>query len=143
MTATLSGVKSVLEKRTSKLMAAVDLDAQTFDIDDPLAYAMRKMGYSVASVGVVTSSEVTTVPDSDVNQLLDLAELRLLETLYNEVLTLVTVSFGSRSQQLSDMSLRLRLTIDGKRKALEREYGDGLPELEAGVIDLYFGEAND
>jgi hypothetical protein len=125
-------------------MEFVDMSTATAgtneDLDDPISTALQRMG--------ITPADITNVQDSDlagvtnVLQLIELAELRLLENILGNV-DAVDVKVGDRSESLSQLAKELRADIDAKTQRIEKEYGLGLAILGAGVINLDFQQHHD
>lgn len=147
MTITRAEVEAVLVRRSGKLLVAAGLDGTTIDgtnadLNDPIGSAVRQMGYSVASVVNVTDSDLSVIGDDEIDQLLDVAELRTLETVEGN-LDQVDITVGPRSESLNQLSVRVRMKIDTVRRAIEKKYGIGAGTLSAGVIGLDFQEHGD
>lgn len=146
MTITRADVETILVRRCGSLLVAADLDGTTIDgtnvdLNDPIGVALRNMGYTVASITNVSNSDLESVTDEDVDQLLDLAELRTLESIEGN-LDDVDIQANGRSESLNQLSVRVRMKIDTKRKAIESQYV-GLGTLDAGVITLDFMEKDE
>lgn len=147
MSLTRANVESILIRRCGKLLTAADLNGTTVDgtnadLNDPLGYAIRKLGYTVTTPTSVADADVALVATSDYDACLDLAELRTLETVLNEVIRLVSVTVGPHREDLSDMAKALEAMIARKRKQIQDEYGT-FGTVTAGVIDLDFMEKGD
>lgn len=146
MTITRADVETILIRRCGSLLTAADLDGTTIDgtnvdLNDPIGVALRNMGYTVVSITNVADSDLESVPDEDIDQLLDLAELRTLESIEGN-LDDVDIQANGRSESLNQLSARVRMKIDTKRKAIESQYV-GLGTLDAGVITLDFMEKDE
>lgn len=142
MTLTRASVESVLIRRTGTLLTAASLDGTTIsgsnaDLNDPIASALRQCGLTVANIGNVADSDLAALADSDIDKLLDLAELRVLESCLGN-LDLVDVKAGPIEEKLGQVGARLEAAITRKRTAITRTYGIGLGTLSAGLIDLGF-----
>ncbi len=147
MTATRADLETILISRAGKLLAAADLDGETRngtngDLNDPLATGLRRSGYSVASLAMVSDSDVAAIADDDIDKVLDLAELRCLENIegnYDDV----DISVTDRSESLSQLVKQVQTKIDRLQKKIERAYGIGQGTLSAGTIGLDFMQKND
>jgi hypothetical protein len=147
MTITRAEVETILIRRCGSLLTAADLDGTTIngtnvDLNDPIGAALRRMEYTVASLTAVTDLDLAPVSADDVDQLLDLAELRTLENIEGN-LDDVDITVGPRSESLNQLSVRVRMKIDTKRREIEKAYGLGLGTLSAGVVTLDFMEKGD
>ena len=142
MTITTSDATTILGSRLNRLLAAAGLANDTTDLNDAIAYAVRKLGYTVADASAIADSDLTDIGTDEENKFFDIAEYRGLETLVNEFSVKVTMQVGPRRQQYSDIAIVLDKILTRKAKALEREYGIGLATIGAGLIDLAFAETN-
>ncbi len=147
MTITRAEVETILIRRCGSLLTAADLDGTTLngtnvDLNDPIGAALRQMGYTVASLTAVADSDLQPVATDDIDQLLDIAELRTLENIEGN-LDEVDITVGPRSESLNQLSTRVTKKIDTKRSAIEKTYGLGLGTLSAGVVSLDFMEKGD
>lgn len=144
MSITRAEAESILIRRAGALIAAAGLDGSTVDgtnadLNDPLGWAVRQAGGSVSSPGAVADADLATVADDDLDQLLDLAEVRTLESIAGN-LDLVNITVGSRREELGALAQQVERAIERKRAALQRAYGFGLGSLTAGSITLGFAE---
>jgi hypothetical protein len=144
MSLTRANIESVLIRRVGKLLAAADLDGTTVsgsngDLNDPIGWAIRQCGGTVASVVSVADGDCASVDDTDVDKLLDLAELRTLETIEGN-LDGVDITVGPRSESLNQLSVRVRMKLDAKRDQVRRDYGFNVATLSAGVVTLDFAQ---
>ena len=142
MALTRAQTESILIRRTGRLLTAASLDGTTVsgangDLNDPLASALRQCGLSVANIASVADSDLASLADSDIDKLLDLAELRTLESCLGN-LDLVDVSAGPISEKQGQLGTRLEAAIERKRAQITRTYGIGLGTLTSGLIDLGF-----
>lgn len=146
MAITRANVETLLVKRCGSLMMAAGMDGTTVsgsnaDLNDPLGYAVRKCGGTVATITSVADSDLSGIDSGDYDKLIDIAELRTLESIEGN-LDDVDISVGSRREALNQLSAQVAKKIDRKREQVERAYGVGLGELEAGVVSLGFQEQN-
>lgn len=146
MAPTRASVESVLVRRCGRLLTAAGLDGTTIsgsnaDLADPIGWAARQCGLTVASVTDVADADLAGLADSDTDKLLDLAELRTLETIAADP-NVTTRQADGAQVNLSDLFTRLEMRIARKRTQIQRDYGTGLGTLTAGVITLGFQETN-
>lgn len=145
MALTRANAESILIRRVGTLFTAVGLDGTTVagtnaDLNDPLGYALRRLGYAVASAVSVADTDVDDVSAADTDAFLDVAELRALENAHGAALTLVDISVGPRKESLGQMAEGLLQRMEAKRRQVEADYGIGAGELESGVLNLDFME---
>lgn len=146
MALTATEVKLLLVKRVGPLFTEVGLDgsgSSSTDLDDPLGFAIRKLGGTVATLNKVTDSDLVGVSETDYDRLFDLAELRGMETALSAARRLVSTSLGPKSEQFSHIAGGLEKDIAAKRRQMAAEYGAGISTLEAGAISLRFAESNE
>lgn len=93
------------------------------DMADPVLWALRMLGYSPASVIVVSDAELASVPSEHTSALLDLAELQLLSNIQgnyakvssstgSSVGPTVSESWGQLLSQIADMVKAKRAQVD-------------------------------
>lgn len=144
MALTRAAIEKSLVSRARRRMEfvsfSVAFDGGNADLNDPIATALQRTGITPADITDIQDSDLATV--ENVLKLIDLAELRLLENILGNV-DAVDVTEGPRSVRYSQFSTSLENAIKEKRAAVEKEYGIGLMELGAGVVDLDFQEKDD
>ncbi len=127
MALTRANVEALVIRRVGKLLAAAGLDGATVsganaDLNDPLGYAIRKLGYTVTTVNAVADADVALVTTADYDRLFDLTELRALENALGNY-DAVNLRVGPRSEDLSQLGAQLQKMIDSKRTYIQNEYG--------------------
>ena len=142
MALTVVQAETILLKRTSKLLTALSMDGTTVtgdnpDLVDPMGYAIRQMGGTVATITDVIDADLAGITDYD--KFLDLAELRTLQNAYGNF-ALIDVSIGPRDEKWSSLGALLDKMITRKEDRIKELYGLGLQPLVAGVITLDFAE---
>lgn len=115
MALTRANVEAVLIGRCAAALAAVSLDSTTVNgsnaaLADPIRTAIRSLGYSVADPITPADSDLAEIPNTRVEQLLDLAERRVLETVLGRW-TAVDQKFGQDSQSLSQYAIQLEKRV--------------------------------
>lgn len=111
-------------------------------LNDPIGYALRRLGYSVADIGSVADADVTAVTSSDVDAALDLAELRLLQNILGN-LDGVDITVGPRQERLSQLRDGVEMRIGKLAEQIAADHGIGGASLQAGTIDLDFADHNE
>jgi hypothetical protein len=147
MTITRANVEAILVARCGKLLAAADLDGTTIagtnaSLNDPIGWAARQLGYPVANLTAVSDSDLANVTDDEVDQLLDLAELRTLQNIEGN-LDDVDISANGRDESLGQLVKQVQTRLDRVKAAIEKTYGTGLGTLSAGVVTLDFMEKDE
>lgn len=123
MPPTVQEVNAVLTQRCGAYMAAASLTAAGGALIDPVRWALTAIGLTPASIVVVTDADlagITTPALTDA--LLDLAELRMLESCLTNI-TAVTTRAGNVQQDFSDWSKTLQAIIPEKRANIARRFG--------------------
>jgi hypothetical protein len=140
MAFTLAQFQKVLQRRCKAKMVYAGLDGVTadtvnLDLADPLREGLASLGLGVADLAQVTDADLLPVGPIDASQLLDVAELRALESILG--------NRASPDQKAIDSQLlhgrfyaQLERTTARKRLQVERQYGIGVATISAGVLDL-------
>ncbi len=147
MTITRTQVERILVKRCGLLLIAAGLDGVTIngtngDLNDPIGTALRASGLSVADIAFVSDSDLASVTDDLIDQVLDIAEHRTLLNIEGN-LDQVDITIGPRSESLNQLATRVKAKIEMLEARISRLYGIGLGTLTAGVIGLDFAEASE
>lgn len=134
--------ETILIRRCGAKMVAAGMDGVTIvgtnvDVIDPLVSALLAMGYSPASIAAVTNTDLAAV--DDINQILDRAELRLLQNIAGN-LVMVDITVGPRRESLSQLSEWVEKQITRIEARNAKAYGDSLGTLSGGSISLDFQE---
>lgn len=116
MALTRANAEYVVVSRVGGLMEFVELTVtyagSNSDLDEPLAWAARRMGISLSDPTTVTDSELSGL--SDIDDYLDLAEYRTLEKIQGN-LDLVDVTAGPRSEKLSQIASQVEKMLSARR----------------------------
>jgi len=143
MTLTRANVESELVSRQQSRMEAVDMavtyEGSNTDLNAVIGYAIRQMGGSVAAFGAVADSDLSFLASEDYDQLLDIAEYRLLQNIKGRW-GKVDIRAGQLGESLSQFTKDIDVDLDHKLKTLQATYGFGMAPLEAGAIHLNFAE---
>ena len=140
MALTREQAEFVLVVRTKSLLAEAELSDSAGanpDLNDPLAWALMRLDIEPGNITAVADSDLASLAGDQVNAFLDLAELRLLQTVYQR-LTRVDITVGPRSERYDQLAQRIQKAIEGRRKDIAVDHGIGLGTLDAGVISLDF-----
>ena len=147
MTITRANVETVLVRRCGKLLTAAELDGTTInganaDLNDPIGWALRQLGFTVASIAFVKDSDLTSIDDDNIDQLLDLAELRALNNVAGN-LDGYAITVGPRTEQRQQLAEQVSKRIERLQQTIEKQHGIGLGTFTAGVIGLDFAEVEE
>lgn len=128
---TANEVKIVVDDRVATLLAAARemmADPAKPLVEQSIGWALRALGYPTASLLGPTDVEVTAAA-AQVDALLDLSEMRLLETLQTNLLTRVTLETGPVTEELGETLEQLAKLVPLKRKAAALMHGKWLEIL--------------
>jgi hypothetical protein len=144
---TRAQVETILVRRIggwlSNANLAITVAGSNADLSDPIAYGVRIADGTVADYSAVTTADIATVADADLDKMLDVAELRALENVLSNF-ALVDAKAGPVEAKSSQFADRLMKVIDRLRAQLAQRYGiEGSPTITTGVISLNFTELDD
>lgn len=126
MALTRANADTILLRRVAGLMdkAGIDSDGAegALTLGDGLAWAMRMLGYAPASYLTVVDSDLDDVPNSFIDALLDLAELRTLESI-GTMYASVTSKVGPLEERLSDLAGMIQTMLVRKRAIVAAQHG--------------------
>jgi hypothetical protein len=115
---------------------AVTYAGANADLNASIGWAIRQAGGTVSAPSLVTSTDAQTVADADYDLLLDLAELRTLESVLANF-SGVDKKAGPVELKSSQLGERIERRIAQLRAWLSSEYGIGVTtSLTSGVLTL-------
>ena len=123
--ATVAEVQAVIDNRCAALLALARTIAGsvlTPDVNQSISWALRVLGYPVASPLTATGAEVQAVSAGHLDALLDLVELRTLESIQIG-LAAVTVKAGPVQEDYNHLADRLDKIVPEKRKNVAARHG--------------------
>lgn len=126
--ATLADVQDIVGNRYAALLTlaqAMSGDEFTPSIEQAVAWSLRALGYPVASLRFATDGELANVADAHLDALLDLTELRMLESIQTG-LTAVTVKAGPVQEDYNHLADRLADIVNEKRANVAARHGQWL-----------------
>ncbi len=146
MTIARADTESIIVRRVGPLMTvsgmAITITGGNGDLNDPLGYAIRSLGYSVLSVVSIVDADVAQVTDAEIDEFLDICTIRTLYAIlgnYDDV----DIKVGPRDEKLSQLREQVENKIALLEKQAEISYGFGLSTPEARVIVDDFVEHTD
>jgi hypothetical protein len=140
MSLTKAKISTIIVSRCGAKMTAAGMNSS--NLDDPIGWALRRVGITPADITSITDSDLTAVPVDDYDKLLDLAELRTLENVSGN-LTLTDITAGPQRQALNQIVDQVEKAISRLIEKIQRNYGVGAAVLETGSISLGFQETID
>jgi hypothetical protein len=123
--ATQAEVEVVVRDRLGALLteaAAITGDPNKPNVEQCIGWAVRMLGYPTTSITVVEDSEVGAVTTAKLDALLDLAELRTLESIVTNF-TQVNLSTGPVTEALGDLAKRATELAKQKRANAALQWG--------------------
>ncbi len=145
MTVTRTTLEKLLVKRASSIMTFVGMSTLAVgsndDLNDPIGYGLRQSDLTVADHADVVDGDVANVTDALLDQVLDIAELRLLKNILGN-LDEVDLEMGPRSEEFSQIADRVEGKIERLEKSVTDQYGVGLGALSSGIITQNFAQHN-
>ena len=144
MTLTRANVEVMLISRVGKLFDLISLDGTTVDgtnvdLNDPIASALLRLDYAVASIVLVSDADIASVSTDDYQAVLDLAELRALENWLGNN-TLVNFRLGPRSESFSDLLKTTEARVARLKEFIPVRYGLEETSLSMGRLHYDFAE---
>jgi len=138
MSITRSNVEQALLSRCAGIMKVVGLNALTMDgtnpdLNDPIYRALAFQGIFASNMALVVDADLVNVADWRISQLIDAAEMRLLENLWgNWPYYSQKISQGQQeAQQLAD---RIQVRVKDLEERLRHPYGPGTAGVAVGRI---------
>ena len=123
MALSVAELNAVLTQRCGAYMTAAGLTADTGALNDPVRWGLAALGFTPAGILTVEDADLAHVVTAQLTDaLLDLAELRLLETCLTNM-TAVTTRAGSVQQDFSDWSKNLQAILPMKRANVSKRFG--------------------
>lgn len=126
--ANVADVTAVVQERCGAFLAQANVltgDAGAPSVNQALAWALRALAYPVDSLRMATDTEVQAVPATLLDAMLDLTELRTLESIQTN-LTAVTVKAGPVQEDYNDLASRLGKIVNEKRENAAVRHGQWL-----------------
>ncbi len=128
MALTRAQFESILLARCGKQLTAASLDGVTAngsnpDLNDPLGFAIRQAGGSVADPSAVADADLSGFAASSYDKLFDLGEYRTLENISGN-LDLVDIQEGPHKENLSQLAAQVEKRLARLEKTLQtKHYG--------------------
>lgn len=140
MALTREQAEFVLVVRTRSLLAEAEMSdsaGNNPDLNDPLAWALMRLDVEPGTITAIADSDLAGLASDQINAFLDLAELRLLQTIYQQLVR-VDLTVGPRAERYDQLAQRVQKAIESRQKAIAADHGIGLGTLDAGVVSLDF-----
>jgi hypothetical protein len=145
MSLTKADLDAELVDRAGGLLAfvgrSVDVTGANPATVGPLREGLASLGLGTASFGAIADADLAAVAPANVQQLIDVAEYRLLQNVLGW-LTKVDQSIGMGSQSLGQVRRDLLQTLRSLSDTLRAQYGYGLGTLAGGSVDLGFAQTD-
>lgn len=119
-------VDHVLQRRLAGYLKRAEMESDApgdnEHLTDPLGWAMRLLGYSPALLADVTDDDLATVSMAHIDALLDLAELRTMESIVTN-LDDVNITTGPIKTEWSALRSDLLKLLPERRKIVQAMWG--------------------
>ena len=147
MSITRANTEFLLVARAGPLLTAAGMDGSTVDgtnasLNDPIGRAVRDLGYTVASIVLVSNTDVAQITEAQYDEFLDVATLHTLEAILGN-LDDVDITVAPRTEKLSQLAAQIERKIKRLRRYLEQDYDYGLVAPVAGYFTQEFAEHGD
>jgi len=120
---------------------AVTVAGSNASLNDPIAYALRQNGYSVANIAAVSDTDLAAVVDDDLDAVLDYCELRTLESIAGNM-DAVDITNGPEKENFSQVSASVDKRIAKLADKISASYGSGVVAT-IGSMDYGFAAHGD
>lgn len=138
MATTRANAEVVLVGRTRKKMVVIGFDVTTVgtnpDLDDPMFTALVNMGKTPVGA-TVADADLAAFSTPEYVEFLDRAELRLLESLYQNI-NFNDIQVGPRKVSLNQLADQIAKAIGMLQSKVDDKYNDSVPALGKGIIRL-------
>jgi len=145
MTVTRANVEAILVQRCGRLMSfvgmAVTVAGSNASLNDPIGYALRQSGYSVANISSVADLDLASVAADDLDMVLDYAELRTLESVAGNM-DAVDIANGPEKENFSQAATAVDKRIAKLSEKITLTYGSSV-EAEVGNMVFDFAAHGD
>lgn len=145
MTVTRANLEAILVQRCGGLLSfagmAVTVAGSNASLNDPIGYALRQTGYTVASITAVADADLASLDVDDLDQILDVAEFRTLENISGN-LDDVDITNGPESEKFSQIGASLEKRMARLQEKINNDYGAGVT-VETGMITYDFADHDD
>lgn len=142
-TITRVNFETILVARAGGLMGqaglAITVGGTNADLINPMRYGIVQADGTVVDWTVITDADIATVASADHDQMIDIAELRLLQDILQN-LVLVDTEVGERDVKYDQLASRLKVMIKAKQDSVDSLYGFGAAVVSTAVWDLNFAE---
>jgi len=125
MTITRASLETILVQRCGSLMSLVGMPVtytgSNASLNDPIGYALRYAEYTVADITSVSNADIAELEDGDLDQILDVSELRLLENIQGNF-SLVDITNGPESEKFSQSAAVIEKRINKLQAKIDSMY---------------------
>lgn len=125
MSITRIEIEQIIQLRIGRFLSETGMSVQDGVnpwLTDPLRWSLAMLGYVTASFTSVTDSDLAAVVSGHVEALLDLCELRMLESIQTNLAS-VDVTAGPLQEKRSQLATALAEIITERRKIYGARHG--------------------
>ena len=145
MATTRANIEAILVQRCGGLLTfagmAVTVAGSNASLNDPIGYALRQAGYTVANIAAVSDTDLTSLDTDDLDYILDVAEFRALENISGNIDD-VDIQNGPESEKFSQIGANLEKRMARLQEKINSSYGVGVT-AEFGTISYDFVQHGD
>jgi len=146
MAVTRTQVETLLIRRAGKRMAFVEFSKEISgsnpDLSDPISFALLAMSITPADITTPTDADLATVTNEQIGELLDRAELRLLQNILGNM-DAVSLSVDGRSESYGQITVSLEQAITRLQAKVDADYAGAGNTLTGGLIIQNFTSKGD
>lgn len=146
MTITRAQAETILVQRCERLISfvgmAVTYTGNNASLNDPMGYALRQLGYTVTNITNISDTDVANVKDSEIDQFLDYAEMRTLESVAGNM-DAVDISNGPEKENFSQVSNTLEKRLKALSDKITATYGMGVTPQTGSLIYNFAAHGDD
>lgn len=143
MALTRANTELLLVARTGAWLAkasmAITVVGTNADLNDPIAYGVLQSGGTVDSRVLVTDADIATVASADEEQFLDISELRTLQNIQGNLVS-VDTKIGPHDEKMGQLLTTFENIVKYKEKRVQDLYNLGIPAASFGVWEMDFAE---
>jgi hypothetical protein len=138
---TRAAAEAILVGRCGKILALAGLDGTTVDgtnpdLADPIRSGLASLGLATATVGAVVDADLAAIASETLDQLLDVAEVRALESALGNLDQPDQEASLNNYQYLGRLRDSIEKTVARKRTQAVQKYNFGQGAVSSGTVAI-------